>query len=59
MSPLIKVAIAAAAGSFASQYIEPHIVGIVKPDSDVTRKAVSAGSVGLGAAAVYYLIKGT
>lgn len=56
MNPLVKVIIAAGAGAFLASYVEPHIVGLVKPESDMAKKAVSAGSVGLTAGAVYFAL---
>lgn len=56
MSPIIKVMVAAAIGVFIGEFVEPKIAAVVKPDSDIMRKALKAGSAALGAGAAYFAL---
>lgn len=56
MSPLIKVMVAAAIGVFIGEFLEPKIAEVVKPDSDMMRKALKAASAALGAGAAWFAL---
>jgi hypothetical protein len=48
--------IAAAIGVFIGEWLEPKIEAVVKPDSDLMRKALKAGSAAIGAGLAYYAL---
>lgn len=56
MNPLFKAALAGGGGVFLSEYIEPHLVKLFKPESDFAKKAVKAGAGGVGAAGIFWLL---
>lgn len=55
MSTLVKVGLAAAAGAFLAEYIKPQLEK-VSGGNETLAKVVGPASIGLGAAAAYWVI---
>lgn len=56
MSPIVKVMVAAAIGVFVGEWLEPKIAEVVKPDSDMMRKALKGASAAVGAGVAYWAL---
>lgn len=56
MSPGIKVALAAAGGSFLAQWIEPQLAKVAANLPDPAKKAVGPAAIGIGAYGIWWAL---
>lgn len=54
MNGVLRAFAAGAAGTFVSEMVQPHLEKIFKPDTDFARKAMRAGSAGLGTGVAWW-----